>query len=169
MINSKLIDWRVVLVIHVWNSVTGAGCVWLSAGLLTYVSPSWLDDDGAPAASLLFHLGHALPGLLVRVVCRTNCDFVLDGAQAVQLNAALAGGEQRGRRWGGTRRPVPGFMAKMATEKNTFQDKMFPWSYLHSAVCFHCRSSCHSFPTMCLTLWGDLAGNETVFGCSWKL
>lgn len=78
--------------------MTGAGCVWFSAGLLTYVSPSWLDDDGAPAASLLLNLGHALPGLLVRVVCRTNCDFVLDAAQAVQLNAPFTSGVQRERR-----------------------------------------------------------------------
>lgn len=71
----------------------------LCAALLTHVSPSWFDDDGAPAASLLLNLGHALPGLLVRVVCRTNCDFVLDAAQAVQLNAALTSGEQRGKLW----------------------------------------------------------------------
>lgn len=65
--------------------MTGTGWV-VSAGLLTYVSPSRLDDDGTPAASLLLNLGHALPGFLVGVVCCTNRDFVLDPTQTVQLN-----------------------------------------------------------------------------------
>lgn len=79
------------------QQTTGAGCVCLSAAHLTYVSPARLDDDGAPAARLLLNLGHALPGLLVRVVCCTNCDLVLDAAQAVQLNAPFASGVQRGK------------------------------------------------------------------------
>lgn len=97
--------------------MTGAGCVRSYAGLLTYVSPSRLDDDGAPAASLLLNLGHALPGLLVRVVCCTNCDFVLDAAQTVQLNAPFTSGEQGGETVSGERRgrrmrPFRGVVAK---------------------------------------------------------
>lgn len=57
---------------------------------LTDKSAAGLDDNGAPAASLFLDLGHALTSLLVRVVCGTYSNLVLDGTQAVQLNATLA-------------------------------------------------------------------------------
>ena len=56
---------------------------------LTDVSTAGLDDDGPPAASLLLHQRHALPGLLVRVIGGADSDLVLDPGQAVQLNAAF--------------------------------------------------------------------------------
>lgn len=52
---------------------------------LTHVSPPGFDDYGSAAARLLLGLGHALPGLLVRVVCGTHRNFILDASQAVQL------------------------------------------------------------------------------------
>lgn len=57
--------------------------------LLTYVSPSRLDDNGTPTASLLFNLGHAFPGFLVGVICCTYCNLVLDPTQTIQLNTAF--------------------------------------------------------------------------------
>lgn len=58
---------------------------------LTHVSPPRLDDDRTPAAGLLLCLSHALPGLLIGVVCGTHSDLVLDPTQAVQLNAPFTG------------------------------------------------------------------------------
>lgn len=65
--------------------------------VLTDVSAAGLDDDGPPAAGLLLHQRHALPGLLVRVIGGAYCDLVLDARQAVQLNAAftVSGGGER--------------------------------------------------------------------------
>lgn len=65
--------------------------------LLTYVSPPRLDDNGTPTASLLLHLGHALPGLLVGVVCGTYCNLVLDPTQTIQLNAPFTAKTKRRR------------------------------------------------------------------------
>lgn len=58
--------------------------------ILTQVAASSLDDDGPTAPCLLFGLCHALPCFLVGVVGGTHCDFVLDAAQAVQVNIPVA-------------------------------------------------------------------------------
>lgn len=63
--------------------------------LLTYVSPPRLDDNGAPAASLLLDLRHAFLGFLVGVVRCTYCNLVLDPSQTIQLNAPFTAKAKR--------------------------------------------------------------------------
>lgn len=65
------------------------------SSLLTYVSPSRLDDNGAPAAGLLLHLCHAFLGFLVGVVRCAYCNLVLDPSQTIQLNAPFTAKAKR--------------------------------------------------------------------------
>lgn len=67
----------------------GLGGCMCGASSLTDVSAALLDDNGSAPPRLLLHLSHALPGLLVGVVCGIHCNLVLDGAQAVQLNSPV--------------------------------------------------------------------------------
>ena len=91
--------------------------------LLTYVSPPWLDDNGTPTASLLLNLSHALPGLLVGVVCGTYCNLVLDPTQTIQLNAPFTAKTKRRlweRKTGIERerdKPIPCYILEDATLK----------------------------------------------------
>lgn len=165
------------------TKMTGAGCVRSSAGLLTYVSPSRLDDDGAPAASLLLNLGHALPGLLVRVVCCTNCDFVLDAAQTVQLNAPFTSTRARrgSREWGEARTQDEAVsrrrrknVARVAIDKNKNPSlNLFLVIFLLDCVFPQHKQLPHDlpfFPGHVPLFVGDLAGNKTVLGAagSWS-
>lgn len=79
-----------------WQTNSWYSCV-IVLRFLTYVSSPRLDDDGAPAASLLLNLGHAFLGLLVGVVCGTYCNLVLDPTQTIQLNAPFTAKTKR--RW----------------------------------------------------------------------
>lgn len=58
--------------------------------ILTQVTASGLDDDGASTPRLLLSLCQALPRFLVGVVGGTHRDFVLDAAQAVQVDIPMA-------------------------------------------------------------------------------
>lgn len=66
--------------------------------ILTQVTASGLDDDGASTPRLLLSLCQALPRFLVGVVGGTHCDFVLDAAQAVQVDIPMAA-RQGARSW----------------------------------------------------------------------
>lgn len=72
--------------LHRWNPPQ----VEPQAPILTQVTASRLNDDGPAAPRLLLGLRHALPCLLVGVICGTHRDFVLDAAQAVQVDVPMA-------------------------------------------------------------------------------
>lgn len=58
----------------------------------------WFDLNCRAAPDVLLHLGHALSGRLVGVVCGTNCDLVLNAALALQVIPALPVQRRRKRR-----------------------------------------------------------------------
>lgn len=67
--------------------------------LLTYISPPRFNDYGAPAASLLLCLCHALPRLLVGIISSTHGDFILYASQAIQMDIAIAVREMQWKRY----------------------------------------------------------------------